>query len=221
MLDKLLTALAVGGFVASIFACVLYILYIRELRRYRHFMSSPYVRHRIVAHEAGHATAVLAAKGVTTKIRCATIVDTPDYGGQVSFVIDGPSEVVARELVIIRLAGAAGEWVAREEVYAEGCRRDLEEALDIAVDMTLGMGMRIHAPAKPVVDVETLFPSFEGRGKIGEPVKELLNACMCEAVDRIRTHEPLFHKVVGILLDRREVNGRQLNKLLEEYNAAV
>jgi ATP-dependent Zn protease len=221
MLDKLSFAISLGGMFAGTFAAVLYVMYIYELRKYRAAISGPHVQHRIAAHEAGHAVAVMAAKGVDSQLKRATIVGTTEYGGQVRFAMEGEPAVLAREMLIVRLAGAAGEYVAREEVHADGCSRDLEEALDMAIDMTLVMGIKVPDPVQPVVDVSTLYPTFDGRGRLGESVQNLLNACMCEAVERIRTYEKPFHKSICILLDRRELSGRQLRRLLEESNAAV
>lgn len=220
-MDKFLTVLSVAGLFVALVSAFLSILYIRELRRYQQHMSQPHVLHRIAAHEAGHAVAVMAVEGVEAELKLVTIVHTNEYGGQVSYTMEGFPYTVNREAAIVRLSGAAAEFIARDEVYAEGCARDLEEALSLAVDMVVLQGMRAPPPPMVAVDVATLLPDFGGKGVLGGEVHNLLNSLMHEAIQRLKKKEATFYKVIQILLDRREIKGWGLYRLLQESNENV
>lgn len=186
-----------------------YLYFLWDLRREIRELNSPKIRFRTAAHEAGHAIAVLGADRVKPTLHSVTTVPDEDSGGKVQFNLTGFPVFVQWEQVIIALGGAAGEFVAKGDVHAHGCGRDLKDALESATAISGS-----HTP-QIVKEIELDLKHFYKKD-ISKNTLDVLNFCFAEAVRRVRGKETEFFQLVDTLLARRELTGEQVREVLSQ-----
>lgn len=181
------------------FSYWMYIIF-RDLKRERN--EAPY---RTAAHEAGHTIVALAAEGARPLVKVVTIVPGEDHNGRVTYSLStSDPDMLDLENLIVMMAGAAGEFMARELVNTEGCRLDFVKAVEAAAAISIQLN-----DADIKFDVQPFF-----KNELPANILRVLNYGFSEAYDRIMVNDQKFFRLVGLLLDRRELTGSQVNRLV-------
>lgn len=179
----------------------------RQIRDQQKEANLPPFKFKVAVHEAGHAIAILKGgqtKGVVKKI---TTVSNAQTAGVVTFTLTGSPLILNWENVVVALGGAAGEFVGRGEIDADGLGPDLESALRYSA-LILAEGWK-PSTYTPMYDVASLHKSA-----VGDNERDVLNFFFNEAVGRVRRHDKHFYALVNALLERRELTGSQIKEVL-------
>lgn len=166
-------------------------------------------------HEAGHAILeMMRARG--PRLRYASII--PRENGTLGFVMPGVDESRSSETrrdimdsVRALLAGRAAEEVfAGPEAVTSGCSNDLWKATRYLQHLMTRSGFQ---------GLLFLERRFEDAPELRERAEAILQAEYAEVVALLQRHRPLLDRVAGLLLERQEVSGDELARVVEEYRA--
>ena len=196
-----------GG--ASTWAGYQFLLWRKELD----FACSGEQKHRVAVHEAGHAICVIKCDyTIRSSLNKVSTVPDEKYGGYCSYRYQGDGVVAAWEHLVVSMAGPAGELVARETVDAVGSRGDLTYALELANKIAhAAPGAVAQFDEAPYLELLSLwYPD-----PLAIPVRNTISMALWTAIDRISKNERAFYRLADALVDRRELTGNQIGKLLE------
>lgn len=172
--------------------------------------------HNTAYHEAGHAILeMMRARG--PRLRYASII--PRENGTLGFVMPGVDESRNSETrgdimdsVRALLAGRAAEEVyAGPEGVTSGCSNDLWKATQYLQYLMTRSGFQ---------GLLFLERRFEDAPELRERAEALLQTEYAGVVALLQRHRPLLDRVAGLLLERQEVSGDELARVVDAYRAA-
>lgn len=175
--------------------------------RYVNHLRSKKDKYRTAVHESGHVMAIALATNERVTLRKVSTVAEAEMNGYVDYRIT-QEDSLPWEDVVISLGGIAGEHVAIEAVHPPGAEVDLKHAVERAQDIVKHGRVQIR-DLTPVRNLGELCPSVE------PAVVDVMNFCFNIAVERIKSNETGFFRIVDSLIDRRELTGKQVTRLLE------
>lgn len=167
-------------------------------------------------HEAGHAILeLMRTRGA--RLRYASII--PRENGSLGFVLPGVDESrnsVTRndivEMVRVALAGRAAEEVfAGPEGTTSGCSNDLQQATAYLRYLMTRSGFH---------GLLSLDRSFEESPELRERAESMLQAEYAHVLGLLQRHRLLLDSVAELLLERQEVSGDELTRVVDDYRSS-
>ncbi len=183
-----------------------------ESQNHRRLMAEDELRNTAY-HEAGHAILeMMRSRG--PRLRYASII--PRENGTLGFVMPGIDESRNSETqrdimdsVRALLAGrAAEEALAGPEAVTSGCSNDLWKATQYLQHMMTRSGFQ---------GLLFLERRFEDAPELRERAEAILQAEYAGVLALLQRHRPLLDRVAGLLLERQEVSGDELARVVEAY----
>ncbi len=166
-------------------------------------------------HEAGHAILeLMRTRGA--RLRYASII--PRENGSLGFVLPGVDESrnsVTRndiiEMVRVALAGrAAEEAFSGAEGTTSGCSNDLMQATQYLRYLLTRSGFH---------GLLSLERRFEDSPELREQAEAILQQEYAHVLGLLRRHRPLLDRVATLLLERQEVSGDELTRVVDAYRS--
>ena len=167
-------------------------------------------------HEAGHAILeLMRTRGA--RLRYASII--PRENGSLGFVLPGVDESrnsVTRndivEMVRVALAGRAAEEVfSGPEGTTSGCSNDLQQATAYLRYLMTRSGFH---------GLLSLDRSFEDSPELRERAESMLQAEYAHVLGLLQRHRPLLDSVAKLLIERQEVSGDELTRVVDAYRSS-
>ncbi len=189
----------------------------------------------VAYHESGHAL-VAAFRLTAEKVHKITIV--PRGIGSLGFTMQLPTEdryLMSRlellEKIDVLLGGRAAETIIFGDVTT-GAQNDLQRATDIAHSMVTLYGMTeslgpvtYQASPNPFLQPQMGFSgkeiSEETAGRIDTEVRTIIDSRMSQAIETLKEHVDLLHKVAAKLLEKETLEGEEFMKLVEDAKTAA
>ena len=189
----------------------------------------------VAYHETGHAL-VAAFRLTAEKVHKITIV--PRGIGSLGFTMQLPTEdryLMSRlellEKIDVLLGGRAAETIIFGDVTT-GAQNDLQRATDIAHSMVTLYGMTeslgpvtYQAPPNPFLQSQLGSSgkeiSEETAGKIDAEVRSIIESRMNQALETLKEHVDLLHKVAGKLLEKETLEGEEFLELVRDTRPAA
>jgi cell division protease FtsH len=181
----------------------------------------------IAYHEAGHAV-VAATLPNADPIHKVTIVPRGHAMGSTHQLPEGDKYVYPKEYIMDRLkvmlGGRAAEHLALK-TSTSGAENDLKETTRIARKMVLDWGMseemehvalggrREHVFLGEEIAERRDYSEMTAR-EVDEAIKNILHEAYESALSILREHSKGLEKVVGALLKKEEISGKEVMKLV-------
>jgi len=182
----------------------------------------------VAYHESGHAL-VASFRQTAEKVHKISIV--PRGIGALGFTLQLPTEdryLMSRqellEKIDVLLGGRAAETIIFNDVTT-GAQNDLQRATDIAHSMVTLYGMTeqlgpvaYQKAPNSFLQPRELFPtkevSEETAKLIDEEVRSIIESRMKQALETLRDHEDLLHRVAGRLLEKETLEDEEFLALI-------
>jgi cell division protease FtsH len=189
----------------------------------------------VAYHESGHAL-VAAFRLTAEKVHKITIV--PRGIGSLGFTMQLPTEdryLMSRlellEKIDVLLGGRAAETIIFGDVTT-GAQNDLQRATDIAHSMVTLYGMTeslgpVTYQAAPNPFLQSQLGSSgkeiseETAGRIDAEVRSIMESRMNQAIETLKEHVDLLHKVAGKLLEKETLEGEEFLELVRDTRSAA
>jgi ATP-dependent Zn protease len=174
---------------------------------------------RTAIHEAGHA--LIQIVGPTRGANISYLSITPRADGTLGFVFNAPDARYTRtrgeleEMVRVLLGGRAAEAVVFGAGNVSSGAGGPSPAADLAQATTLLRSMAAHYGFSRRGGLV-----WRGRSEdrlpddVDKEVRQVLDRLYVETQRRIRRHRGLLNRIVRVLLERQDITGDELRKLL-------